>query len=420
MASLVKNLRTIAPCLLAIIVDAMGFGLVYPILTMMFAGAHRTLLGPAMSAAEADFLFSLGYLLYPAGMFFGASVLGDLSDRFGRKPVLLICIGGLSVATAMMAAGIELRSVTVLLLGRFLSGLMAGSQPIAQAAVSDLSTESQRALNMSLLTLALSIGIVLGPVMGGVLSEHTLESWFDFSTPLWTAAAIGCISFVWILLGFRDTSQPSGEPLDWLRSLKVFAQAFTTRAVRSLSVVHLLFQLGFSVYYAMISVLLVRNWNDPPAQIGLFNGVVGLGFVIALIVVMPLATSRLGDKSLALLGLLINGAGVALSGLAVGQGALWALALVVGIGDMVAYTAMLTLFSKSVPSSQCGWAMGIATSVMAVAWVLTGLAPNLLGIVSLELMLIGAGVLVLAAAAVLMAASATDAAKATDAVGGDY
>src|SRR5919201_4926830 len=273
---------------------------------------------------------------------------------------------------------------------------------------------------MSLLTLALSIGIVLGPVMGGVLSEHSLESWFDFSTPLWTAAAIGCISFVWILLGFRDTSQPSGEPLDWLRSLKVFAQAFTTRAVRSLSVVHLLFQLGFSVYYAMISVLLVRNWNDPPAQIGLFNGVVGLGFVIALIVVMPLATSRLGDKSLALLGLLINGAGVALSGLAVGQGALWALALVVGIGDMVAYTAMLTLFSKSVPSSQCGWAMGIATSVMAVAWVLTGLAPNLLGIVSLELMLIGAGVLVLAAAAVLMAASATDAAKATDAVGGDY
>jgi MFS family permease len=411
MASLVNNLRTIAPCLLAIIVDAMGFGLVYPILTMMFAGSHRTLLGPAMSAAEADFLFSLGYLLYPAGMFFGASVLGDLSDRFGRKPVLLICIGGLSVATAMMAAGIELRSVTVLLLGRFLSGLMAGSQPIAQAAVSDLSTESQRALNMSLLTLALSIGIVLGPVMGGVLSEHTLESWFDFSTPLWTAAAIGCISFVWILLGFRDTSQPSGEPLDWLRSLKVFAQAFTTRAVRSLSVVHLLFQLGFSVYYAMISVLLVRNWNDPPAQIGLFNGVVGLGFVIALIVVMPLATSRLGDKSLALLGLLINGAGVALSGLAVGQGALWALALVVGIGDMVAYTAMLTLFSKSVPSSQCGWAMGIATSVMAVAWVLTGLAPNLLGIVSLELMLIGAGVLVLAAAAVLMAASATDAAK---------
>ena len=67
---------------------------------------------------------------------------------------------------------IELRSVSLLLFGRFLSGLMAGSQPIAQAAVSDLSPEDQRALNMSLLTLALSVGIVLGPVMGGVLSER--------------------------------------------------------------------------------------------------------------------------------------------------------------------------------------------------------------------------------------------------------
>ena len=404
MASLLKNLKTIAPCLLAITVDSLGFGLVYPILTMMFGGAHRTLLGPGVSAAEADFLFGLGYMLYPAGMFFGASMLGDLSDRFGRKPVLLICMGGLSLATAMMAAGIELRSVALLLFGRFLSGLMAGSQPIAQAAVSDLSPESQRALNMSLLTLALSVGIVLGPVMGGVLSERTIEPWFDFATPLWTAAALAAVSFIWILLGFRDTAQASGEPIDWLRPVRIFTQAFTTRSVRSLAVVHLLFQLGFSIYYSMISVLLIRQWNYAPAEVGLFTGVVGLGFVVALVVVMPLATRRLGDKPLALLGLFINGAGVALSGMPVGEGALWALALVLGVGDMVAYTALLTLFSKSVPPSQCGWAMGIAASVMAVAWALTGLAPNLLGILSLGPMLIVAGVAVLAAGAVLMAA----------------
>jgi MFS transporter, DHA1 family, tetracycline resistance protein len=154
----------------------------------------------------------------------------------------------------------------------------------------------------------------------------------------------------------------------------------------------------------MISVLLIRQWNYAPAEVGLFTGVVGLGFVIALVVVMPLAARRLGDKTLALVGLLINGAGVALSGMPVGEGALWALALVLGIGDMVAYTALLTLFSKSVPPARCGWAMGIAASVMAVAWALTGLAPNLLGILSLGPMLIGAGVLVLAAGAVLMAA----------------
>ena len=100
--------------------------------------------------------------------------------------------------------------MSLLLFGRFLSGLMAGSQPIAQAAVSDLSPEDQRALDMSLLTLALSVGIVLGPVMGGVLSERIISnSAFDFATPLWTAAALAAISFLWILVGFRDTAPAS-------------------------------------------------------------------------------------------------------------------------------------------------------------------------------------------------------------------
>jgi MFS family permease len=407
MAGLLKNLKAMAPCLLAITVDALGFGLVYPILTMMFEGAHRTLLGPGVSAAEADFLFGLGYMLYPAGMFLGASMLGDLSDRLGRRDVLLICIGGLSVATALMAVGIALRSVVLLLSGRFLSGLMAGSQPIAQAAVSDLSSDAERALNMSLLTLALSIGIVVGPVMGGVLSDQIIEPWFDFATPLWAAAALGLISFVWILVGFRDTAPASGVSLDWLRPVRIFTQAFTTPSVRSLAVVHLLFQLGFSIYYAMISVLLVRRWNYTPAQVGLFDGVVGLGFAVALLVVMPLAAKQLEDRSLALLGLLVNGTGVALSGTPVGQYALWALALILGVGDMVAYTTVLTLFSKSVPASQRGWAMGVATSVMAVAWALTGLAPNLLGIASLGSMLFGAGLLVLSAAVFLLIAPPT-------------
>ncbi len=160
--------------------------------------------------------------------------------------------------------------------------------------------------------------------LGGVLSERIIEPWFDFATPLWTAAALAAISFLWILLGFRDTAQASGEPIDWLRPIRIFTQAFATPSVRSLAIVHLLFQLGFSIYYAMISVLLIRQWHYASAEVGLFTGVVGLGFVVALVVVMPLATRRLGDKTLALLGLLINGAGVALSGMPVGEGALWA------------------------------------------------------------------------------------------------
>jgi MFS family permease len=402
---MLKNLRRIAPCLLAILVDALGFGLVYPILAMLFTGAHHRLLGSMASSGELDFIFGLAYMLYPAGMFFGASLLGDLSDHFGRKPTLLICVGGLAAAFAGMAMGVQLCNIWLLLGGRLLSGLMAGSQPIAQAAVSDLSSNAERAANMSLLTLALSVGIVAGPLMGGILSDRIVELWFSFATPLWTAAALASIGFVWLLFGFTDSSLPSRAPIDWLRPVRIFGEVWQRPNVRPLALAHLLFQCGFSLYYAMIPVQLSRRFAYDPAELGLFNGLIGAAFVTALIGVMPLVSRNCSDRVMAIGGLGLNGLGVLLSGLPLPEWALWILAFGLGVGDMVAYTAILTLFSKSVPAERRGWAMGIATAVMAVAWALTGSAPNLLGEVSLGNLITGSGMCVLLAGMVLLARS---------------
>jgi MFS transporter, DHA1 family, tetracycline resistance protein len=398
-SGILQNLRRIAPCLLAIVVDALGFGLVYPILAMLFTGAHRPLLGAVASPAQADFLFGLAYMLYPAGMFFGASLLGDLSDHFGRKPTLLICVGGLAVAFVAMALGVQHGSIWLLLGGRLLSGLMAGSQPIAQAAVSDLSSAAERAANMSLLTLALSVGIVAGPLMGGILSDRILEVWFTFSTPLWAAALLTAAAFVWLLFGFTDPSSPVRGHIDWLRPVRLFREALRAPSVRSLVLAHLLFQSGFSIYYAMIPVQLSRRFAYDSAQLGLFNGLIGAAFVTALVAVMSVLSRKCSDTAMAIGGLALNGLGVLLSGLALPAWTLWVLAFALGVGDMVAYTAILT----SVPADRRGWAMGIATAVMAVAWAVTGLTPNVLGEISLGALIIGSGISVLLAGAVLLA-----------------
>jgi MFS transporter, DHA1 family, tetracycline resistance protein len=400
---MLQNLRRIAPCLLAILVDALGFGLVYPILAMLFTGAHHRLLGLVASSEQLDFVFGLAYMLYPAGMFFGASLLGDLSDHFGRKPVLLICVGGLAAAFAGMALGVSFCNIWLLLGGRLLSGLMAGSQPIAQAAVSDLSSNTERAANMSLLTLALSVGIVAGPLMGGILSDRIMEVWFNFATPLATAALIASVAFVWLWFGFTDPSTPSHGSINWLRPVRIFGEAWQRSNVRPLVLAHLLFQCGFSLYYAMIPVQLSRRFAYGSAELGFFNGLIGAAFVTALVSVMPLLSRTCSDQAMAIGGLVLNGSGVFLSGLPLPAWVLWVLAFVLGVGDMVAYTAILTLFSKSVPADRRGWAMGIATAVMAVAWALTGFAPNLLGEVPLGQLIAGSGICVLLAGIVLLA-----------------
>ena len=187
------------PVLLAIIIDAMGFGLVYPVMTSMFSVIHNNPFFPDnISSHLRHFYLGLGFLLYPAAMFFGASFLGDLSDSWGRRRVLLICVFGLILSYAMMALGVFWGSLIWLYIGRALSGLMAGSSPIAQAAVADMSTATNKAHNMGLMTLALSVGIVIGPLVGGITSDHSLAKIFNYTTPFIISAILSFICFIWL------------------------------------------------------------------------------------------------------------------------------------------------------------------------------------------------------------------------------
>jgi MFS transporter, DHA1 family, tetracycline resistance protein len=132
------------------------------------------------------------------------------------------------------------------------------------------------------------------------------------------------------------------------------------------------------------------------------NGLIGIAFVAALVRVMPVLSRACDDSAMAVGGLALNGLGVLLSGLPVPAWTLWVLAFTLGVGDMVAYTAILTLFSTAAPAGRRDWA-GIATAVMAaVAWALTGLTPNLLGEVPLGALIAGSGVCVLLAGALLL------------------
>ena len=184
----------IAPCLLAIVVDAMGFGLVYPVITAIFTSVHNPFLAVDATAQARHFYLGLGFMLYPLFMFFGASFMGDLSDSIGRKKVMLICMAGICLSFLLMAFGVVFSSIALLMIGRALSGLMAGSQPIAQAAIADCSTEETKAFNMSIMTLALSVGIVVGPLLGGVLSDSDITRLFNFATPFFVAAVFALIA----------------------------------------------------------------------------------------------------------------------------------------------------------------------------------------------------------------------------------
>lgn len=393
------SMRYIAPCLLAIIVDGMGFGLVYPIMTAIFT-SQDSLVSTNASVELRHFYLGLGYMLYPLCMFFGASFMGDLSDNIGRKKVIALCMFGIFVSFMLMALSVLVGSVTLLMLGRALSGLMAGSQPIAQAAISDISTPESKALNMSVMTLALSFAIVMGPLIGGVFSDNQLSSYFTFSTPFFIAAALALISFLWIVFAFKETYiNYSAKPINIFRPITIFQEAFAHKAVRLLSCVFLLMQLGFSLYFQFILVLLKTNYAYANWQLGAFNGFIGFSFAFSLLIGMRLMLKVMKVNQVAMVGLFLVGVCQIATALIDQQLAIWLIAFPLSAFDMIAYTAILTAYSNTVDKSAQGWVMGISGAIMAVSWAITGLCANLLPLLGADGLILGGGILLLLSAA---------------------
>ena len=120
-------------------------------------------------------------------MFFGSSLMGELSDRYGRRKIILVCVLGLSVGYLLMACG-ALWPTFGCSLGRSLSGLMAGCQGIAQAAITDIRARLKTSYNINIMSLAFSAGVIIGPVLGGVTSDRTILPLFNYGTPFMLVA----------------------------------------------------------------------------------------------------------------------------------------------------------------------------------------------------------------------------------------
>ncbi|MBN3788458.1 MFS transporter [Burkholderia sp. Ac-20353] len=373
------NLKLLGPCLLAIAIDAMGFGLVYPIMAAIFSDPHSGVIGAGVPAHLRNFYLGLGYGIYPFFMFFGSSLMGELSDGYGRRKILLLCVFGLALGYLLMALGALLPSIVLLLVGRGLSGLMAGCQGIAQAAIADLSTPENKAYNMSIMSVAFSAGVIVGPVLGGVTSDRTIAPFFNYGTPFLLVAALSVACGLWTLRSYRDAVAPAGGArIDLLLPVRIIFEAGTHARVACLSIVFFLMQVGYGLYLQTIMLVLQTRFQYTSAQLGLFSGLIGLSFVFGLVVVVRLMLKVWGVVDIAKSGLVVAGIGQVLSALFPHEGALWVLAMLVGCFDMVAYTTMYTAYSDAVTEDRQGWALGVAGSVMAIAWVVTGFLTNLL------------------------------------------
>jgi DHA1 family tetracycline resistance protein-like MFS transporter len=383
-------LRTRLPLFLAVFIDIFSFGLMYPLIVGMF---HSGWVAQVYSPAWRDILLSLAFSLFPVGMFFGASLLGDLSDALGRRRTLMICMTGLAAGYGLMWGAVELRLVWLFLAGRLVSGLMAGTGAIAQAAMMDSAPSDQRAGAMAQVTLVNTVGFVAGPAIGGVLGH------LDFRLPLGLALLLCLATLItlWAATFAGDGPKRKFE-FDWREPFLLFWRMRSRPALISPVLAFFLFQFGYMVYYTFILIEMQRHYGFTTAGIGLFSMVMGGGFVLGTLFGYKAAKQLLGsDLQVAIVGLAVCGILVALAALPLPAWAQVALTLVIATSNILAFVTLLAAIASAVGETEQGWALGVGNASVALAVFAAGLLSSLLSIVPSGAFQLLGGLLILSA-----------------------
>ena len=347
----------------AVLVDAMGFGIVMPVLPRIVM-----LLGHVDLAAATRIGGWLG-VAYAGVQFLTGPLVGNLGDRFGRRPVLLGALTGFAVDYALMGFA---PSLGWLFAGRALAGLFGASYGPAAAAMADLSAPEERARLFGLIGAAFGIGFIVGPAIGGLLGE------FGPRAPFHAAAALAAANVLFGLFVFPETLAPEHRrPFRWRRANPLgalFALA-DVPGVLPVALAGFWWNLANMVYPATWSYYAIAAFGWSSGMIGLSLTWVGLVMVVSQMLLVGRLVKAFGERRAAALGM----AAAAVSFLVypfVTQGwVTFPLTLVLLVQSAV-MPSMSGLMSRRVPADRQGELQGFTGSIAAVGAILAPLIYN--------------------------------------------
>jgi DHA1 family tetracycline resistance protein-like MFS transporter len=341
-----------------------GFTLVIPVLPFSVARY--------VPAPDIAWWVSLILALYSLCSFVAAPVLGAMSDRFGRRPVMLLSLCGSALGFAVFGLG---GALWVLVLGRVIEGLTAGSISALYAYVADTHEPAERGPAFGMLGAAGGLGFMLGPVLGGALGQVSL------SAPLYGAAGLALINcalvWCWMPESHPDARRSKHLSLRQFDAIGQLMRSLRQKRLRLLFLVVFCFALGGAVLQANLTVLLKDFLAFQPAHIGLVLAGVGVMDIVSQGFAAPRLQGRFGERRIATAGLAINGLGLATFALLPLHAA--APLLVAGIamftfGDGLFQPSANALIANASPADRQGEVQGANQAQQAIARTLGPLA----------------------------------------------
>lgn len=372
----------LAVIFLTVFVDMLGVGILIPVFPQLMANpaSPSYMLAPGTPASTGYLLFGLLTAAYPLMVFLAAPLLGELSDRMGRRKVLAMCLAGTAFGYAVFAVGILLKSLPLLFASRILDGITGGNIAVAQASVADVTKPEGRAKSFGLIGAAFGLGFILGPFIGGKLADPSLVSWFGPTAPFWFAALLATVNFASVLLFFPETlkTDVAHRAFRWLAALTNVTKAWRTQNLRTLFAVMFLFSTGFGFFASFFGVILANRHGFTEGQTGNYFAFVGLWIVLGQAVLVRRLAGKFSEHALLRWSMLGTALTVFLH--LFPDDWRWLLLIVpfMASSNAVSFANLNGLISRSADASSQGEVMGIASSLQALAQVIPPLVAGAL------------------------------------------
>jgi MFS transporter, DHA1 family, tetracycline resistance protein len=334
--------------LLVVFIDLLGFSLILPLLPYY-----------AETFNASKFVTGLLIAVYALMQLIGAPLLGRLSDRYGRRPILLISVFGTFVGFLLFGFATTL---WMLFAARILDGLTGGNLSVAQAYISDVTDAKNRAKGLGLIGAAFGVGFIIGPATGGVLSQY------GYNVPAFFAAGLALINFILIYAWLPESlTKEKMEQVGAQKQPSVTLDALVTALKRpftgSLLITRFFFSLAFSIFQTIFALYALAKFNLSARDTGFVLTYVGVLSVIVQGFLVGRLTTRFREDHLITFAVALMA--VSLLGWALAPSVLWLLVVLTptSLSGGILNTLLSSTLTKAVAQQEIGGILGLATSI---------------------------------------------------------
>jgi len=262
-----------------VFIDMLGISMVFPIFTPMLLSMD-SIFNLASSAYIYIILGSL-FASYSIAQFFGAPILGEFSDKIGRKPMLILSLFGTFFGNILSVIAILMGNIYLLFFARILDGFTCGNLSIVRSIISDITEAKNRATGFGLIGMSFGLSFIIGPLIGGILSNSNLISWFSYYVPFLLGAILTLTNIIVVFKILPETIKEKNhlKKITAFSSMGILFETLFVKRIGNLLIVTFFWVFGFAFFTQFFQVYLFEKFQYDATQIGLIFGYLGFWMV---------------------------------------------------------------------------------------------------------------------------------------------